>query len=35
MTTILTYFQTKLERRYGRGFDSRTKKRSQKKGKAQ
>ena len=35
MTTILTYFQTKLERRYGRGFDSRTQKRSQKKGKTQ
>ncbi|MGA7203936.1 MAG: amino acid ABC transporter permease, partial [Specibacter sp.] len=24
MTTVLSYFQTKLERRYGRGFDTAT-----------
>jgi len=34
LTTILTFFQTKLENRYGRGFDSRSTKRSQQKGSA-
>jgi polar amino acid transport system permease protein len=34
LTTILTFYQTKLENRYGRGFDSRTTKRGQQKGKA-